>query len=148
MIRMRGPRQRFCGPSRKQRPDRTPLGANLGHSERGRSFARDDHQIDPVRQQLGERPEALTAEPLHPVSKDRAAHAPGNDQAQPRGPRRRGLRCDEKGKVRRAHAPARALRVNEFAVRAEPSLGPHRGPAGSLSVERPGYAIVQRVYFL
>jgi hypothetical protein len=146
---MGGPRQGFRGAFPEQRPYGAPLGTHLGHAQRGRSFARDHHQVDAVGQELGKRPEALAAEALHAVAKHGPAHATRDHEAHARRPRRGRLSCHEEGEVRRPHAAARTLRTYELGVLPESPLGRSRGCAGGAPrFERARHPVVQPVYFL
>jgi hypothetical protein len=149
VVRMGGSRQGFGGASRQLRPHRAPFGANLCHAERGRSVARNHDEVDSPGQKLWQCSEAFAAETFDPVPQDGAPHPSCHHDSQPSGPRGGRLRCDEKGEVRRTYAPARPLRVHEFAMLAKPSLVPCRDPAGSpLWLQGPGHAVVQPAYFL
>lgn len=114
MMRASRLRQRFRGAFLKQGCDRSPLGTHLIQLELVRPVASNDDEIHPGRKQLGPGPEALAAEPLHAVAPHCRAELAGDDDAQPRGARGRGLRRDEQREVRRADTPARPLGAHEL----------------------------------
>jgi hypothetical protein len=125
MMRVGRPRQRFRGALPEKPLDPEPLGANTLEVELGRPSARNDDEVDPLREQVRVGPEALTAEPFHAVSLHGAANSPPHDQAEPRRARHApsGQQEREVGRPDAAGAPI-ALRAHELCVLAEPSVGP------------------------
>jgi len=122
---MAGARQGFRCTFLKQSPDRPPLRTNVSKVELGRTLAGDDHQIDALREKVGQQAEALPAQPLDPVTTHRTAHAPGYHEAQTSRSWWRQLGRDEQGEVSSPDAAPGPLRPHELAVLSQPALDPH-----------------------
>ena len=104
--------------------DATPLRLQLGEPERVCSGARNHDEVDARRQEPRPGSKALTAEPLDSVSIHRPADLACDDDAEPRGTARLGLRGDEQREVTRLQATAQPLRMRKLAVPAKPPIAP------------------------
>jgi hypothetical protein len=124
MMRAGRTRQRFRSPLFEEPNHAQPLGAELREVELRRAGARDDDEVDAVRQQIRVGSKALTAQALHPVSLHGAANPATHDQPEPG---RSGLTLgrDEQREVRRSYTAgvAARLRARELCVLAEPAIG-------------------------
>jgi hypothetical protein len=119
MMRTGRLRQRFHGSFLKHRQGCTPLGAYLFQPQLVRTFPRDHDEIHPIRQQFRPRAKALAADPLDPVPPDSRPDRSGNDEPEPRLPRRGRLGRDEQCEVGGPHPLPRPLRADELRVAPE-----------------------------
>ena len=125
-----------------------PFGADFREPELVRAGARDDDEIDAVRQKLGPRAETLAAHALDPVSLDGVADLARGHDAEPRGRTRR-LRRHEKREVLRAHAPPDRLHAQKVRPLSQAALFPeHERPSRDGSRYRRQLDDAPRLYFL
>jgi hypothetical protein len=124
MMRAGHPRQRFRSALLEKPLDPEPLRANPLEVEVGRARAGDDDEVDPRGYQPRMGSEAFTAEPLDPVSLDRAPDPATHDQPEP-GRAGLSLGCQEEGEVGGPHAPRGAIGLGprELRVLTESAVG-------------------------
>jgi hypothetical protein len=123
----------------QKRRDSFPFRADPGEGEDLGARPGDDDEIDAWRQQIRPGPEALAAQPLHPVALDGPADLARYDEAHPRRTRHRVgdvanvpscARRDEQREVRRIDPAALPLRTHELFVLAKPVVRSEGEPLG------------------
>jgi hypothetical protein len=125
MLQAGPPRQGLCRTCFKQPLDRAPLGPYLFQPQLWRSRPGDDHQIDPLGQQVRGQPEALPAQPLDAVTLHCAADRARHHQTQARRAGRGRLLRHQEREMGRADAAPGPLGPYELEVLAQPAGAAH-----------------------